>query len=157
MNYSSINYLSIKAYLDLIVKIKVYIINENGSLKLAHFCISNAESMGRFPIHTCPTPLLTPQLTHWTRVSRIYSEFQLCIRWGELQGCSSFWGNPEITEKYEYFFTVPRTFVHDCFYYKQWKPYWMFIVLWRLLWKFWEDELILALSACWVKNHPLLT
>ena len=36
MNYSSMNYLYIKAKLDLIVKINVYIINENDSLKLQH-------------------------------------------------------------------------------------------------------------------------
>ena len=36
MNYSSMNYLYIKAKLDLIVKINVYIINENDSLKLHH-------------------------------------------------------------------------------------------------------------------------
>jgi len=42
--------------------------------------------LGRFPIHTGPTPPLTPQQC-WMRVSRIFSEFQLCIGWedGELQ------------------------------------------------------------------------
>ena len=37
--------------------------------------------LGHFPIHTGPTPPLTPQC--WIRVSRIFSEFQLCIGWGE--------------------------------------------------------------------------
>ena len=36
MNYSSMSYLYIKAFLDLIVKKNVYIINENDSLKLQH-------------------------------------------------------------------------------------------------------------------------
>ena len=38
--------------------------------------------LGRFPIHTGQTPPLT-QKQCWTRVSRIFSEFQLCIGWGE--------------------------------------------------------------------------
>ena len=37
---------------------------------------------GRFSIHTGPTPPLTPQRC-CTRLSRIFSEFQLCIGWGE--------------------------------------------------------------------------
>ena len=36
MKYSSMNYLYVKAKLDLIVKINVYIVNENNSLKLQH-------------------------------------------------------------------------------------------------------------------------
>ena len=38
--------------------------------------------LGRFPIHTGPTPP-SPHKQCWTRVSRIFSEFQLCIGWGE--------------------------------------------------------------------------
>ena len=38
--------------------------------------------LGRFPIHTGPT-LPSPHKQCWTRVSSIFSEFQLCIRWGE--------------------------------------------------------------------------
>ena len=96
----------------------------NHGLKSWHtFAFQMQRVWGIFQFTHAQPPPLTPQLTHWTRGSRIYSEFQLCIRWGELQGCSSFLGNPEITEKYEYFFTVPRTFVHDCIYYKQLKPY----------------------------------
>ena len=30
------------------------------------------------------------------------------------KGCTLLWGNPEITENYEYCITVPRTFVWDC-------------------------------------------
>ena len=37
---------------------------------------------GRFSIHTGPTAPLTPQRC-CTRLSRIFSEFQLCIGWGE--------------------------------------------------------------------------
>ena len=37
--------------------------------------------LGRFPIHTGPTPPLTPKQS-WTRVSRIFSEFQLCVGLG---------------------------------------------------------------------------
>ena len=64
-------------------------------------------------------PLSTPHKQCWTRVSRIFSEFQLCIGWGE--GELQFWkvctvltGNREMTEKYEYCITVPRAFVQDC-------------------------------------------
>ena len=39
--------------------------------------------LGHFPIHTGPTPPLTPQ-TCWTRIRypEFFSEFQLCIGWG---------------------------------------------------------------------------
>ena len=56
-------------------------------------------------------------------VGRVYreffSEFQLCIRWGEgeLQenlGCTVLRGNREMIEKYEYCSTVLRTFVQYC-------------------------------------------
>ena len=33
------------------------------------------------------------------------------------KGCTVLWGNREMTEKYEYCSTVPRTFVHDCGWY----------------------------------------
>ena len=63
-------------------------------------------------------PLPSPHKQFWMRVSRIFSEFQLCIGWGEgeLQedfetGCAVLRGNLEMTEKYEYCSTVPRTFV----------------------------------------------
>ena len=38
--------------------------------------------LGRFPMHTGSTPLPSPHKQCWTRVSRIFSEFQLCIGWG---------------------------------------------------------------------------
>ena len=44
---------------------------------LGHFCIS-----GAFPIHTGPTPSLTPQ-TMFDACIQNFSEFQLCIGWGE--------------------------------------------------------------------------
>ena len=68
--------------------------------------------------------LPSPHKQCWTRVSRICSEFQLCIGWGGGGGgrtARKFWrwctvlrGNREMTEKYEYCSTVPRTFVQDC-------------------------------------------
>ena len=75
----------------------------------------------RFPIHTSPA-LPSPQKQCWTRVSRIFSEFQLCIGWrdGEQQEnfekdwCTVLRGNREMTEKYEYYCPVRRTFVQDC-------------------------------------------
>ena len=36
----------------------------------------------RFPMHTVQ-PLPLPQKQCWTSVSRIFTEFQLCVRWGE--------------------------------------------------------------------------
>ena len=64
-------------------------------------------------------PLPSPHKQCWTRVSRIFSEFQLCIGWGEgelqfWQVCTVLTGNREMTEKYEYCSTVPRAFVQDC-------------------------------------------
>ena len=38
--------------------------------------------LGRFPIHTEPTPPLTPQ-TMLDACIQNFSEFQLCIGWGE--------------------------------------------------------------------------
>ena len=39
--------------------------------------------LGCFPIHTSPIPLPSPHKQCGTRVSRIFSEFQLCIGWGK--------------------------------------------------------------------------
>ena len=66
-------------------------------------------------------PLPSPNKQCWTRVSKIFSEFQLCIRWGEgeLQenlGCTVLRGNREMIEKCEYCSTVLRTFVQYCRY-----------------------------------------
>ena len=48
---------------------------------LGHFCISGAFS-------NSPNPLPSPHKQSWTRVSKIFPEFQICIGWGkgELQG-----------------------------------------------------------------------
>ena len=76
--------------------------------------------LGCFPIHTGPTP---PSPTN--NVGRAYpecffSEFQRCIGGGGRtarefrKGCTVLRGNPEMTKKYEYYITAPRTFLHDC-------------------------------------------
>ena len=68
--------------------------------------------LGRFPIHTGPTPPLTPQTVLHACIQNFFRG------WGE--GELQFWvctvlrGNREMTEKYEYCSTVPRTFVQDC-------------------------------------------
>ena len=65
-------------------------------------------------------PLPSPHKQCWTRVSRIFSEIQLCIGWGEGELQENFEndavlrGSREMTEKYAYCSTVPRTFVQDC-------------------------------------------
>ena len=79
---------------------------------LRHFCIS-----GAFPIHTGPTPSLTPQtmldacIPNFFRVSTLYR-----VRGGRTArkvrtGCTVLGGNREMTEKNEYCSTVSRTFV----------------------------------------------
>ena len=82
---------------------------------LGHFCVSEAFSNShRFNPSPHPTK----------NVGRVYpelvSEFQLFIGWGR-DNCKKisitlhcFKRNQEITEKYEYCSTVPRTFVQDC-------------------------------------------
>ena len=78
---------------------------------LGHFRVSGAFSNSH---RSNPFPHLT------NSVARVYLEFffefQLCIGWGEgeLQVCTVLRGNREMTEKYEYSSTVPRTFVQDC-------------------------------------------
>ena len=65
-------------------------------------------------------PLPSPHKQCWTRVSRIFSEIQLCVGWGEGELHENFEndavlrGSREMTEKYAYCSTVPRTFVQDC-------------------------------------------
>ena len=39
--------------------------------------------LGHFPIHTGPTPTLTPQTMLDACLQNFFSEFQLCIGWGE--------------------------------------------------------------------------
>ena len=43
-----------------------------------HLCVS-----GAFPIHIGPTPPLTPQTMLDACIQTFFSEFQLCIGWGE--------------------------------------------------------------------------
>ena len=52
----------------------------------------------------------------WTRVSRIFFRVSTLYRVGEQKLQENFEkrGNREMTEKYEYCSTVPRTFVQDC-------------------------------------------
>ena len=70
-------------------------------------------------------PLPSPHKQCWTRVSRIFSEIQLCIGWGEgelqenFENDAALRGSREITGKYAYCITVPRTFVHDCSLYEE--------------------------------------
>ena len=78
--------------------------------------------LGRFPVHTGPTPPLTPQtmldacIQNFFQVSTLYR-----VGGGRTvrkfrKGCTGLRGNREMTEKYEYCCTVPRTFVQDCRY-----------------------------------------
>ena len=41
------------------------------------------ELLGRFPVHTYPAPLLTPQTTLDACFQNFFSQFRLCIGWGE--------------------------------------------------------------------------
>ena len=75
--------------------------------------------LGRFPIHSGRTPPLTPQ-TMLDACIYNFSEFQLCIGWGKgkrwtiWKWCTVLRCNREVTEKYEYYSTVPRIFAQDC-------------------------------------------
>ena len=76
--------------------------------------------LGRFPIHTGPTPPLTPH-TMLDACIQNFFEFQICIGWGEGELQENFEkdavflrGIREMTEKYEYCSSVARTFVQDC-------------------------------------------
>ena len=66
-------------------------------------------------------PLPSPHKQCWTRVSRIFFRVSTLYRVGGgrtarkfRKGCTVLRGNREMTEKYEYCSTVPRTFVQDC-------------------------------------------
>ena len=68
-------------------------------------------------------PLPSPHKQCWTRVSRIFSEIQLCIGWGEGELHENFEndavlrGSREIMSgKYAYCSTVSSTFAQDCSY-----------------------------------------
>ena len=74
----------------------------------------------RFPIHTGPTPPLTPQtmldacIHNFFRVSTLYGVGGGRTARKFRKGCTVLWGNREMRETNEYCTTVPRTFVHDC-------------------------------------------
>ena len=74
--------------------------------------------LGRFPIHTGPTPLFTPQtvldacIQNLFRVSTLYRVGGGRSARKFRKGCTAL-GNREMTENYEYCSTVPRTFVQD--------------------------------------------
>ena len=76
--------------------------------------------LGCFPIHTGPAPPLTPQtmldacIQNFFRVSRLYRVGGGRTARNFPKGCTVLRGNREMTEKYEYCSTVPRTFVPDC-------------------------------------------
>ena len=87
---------------------------------LGHFRVPGAFSNAH---RSNPSPHPTNNWC-WTSVSRIFSEFQLCIGCGEgelqenFEKDALFRGNREMTEKYEYCSTVLRTFVQDCSYFQ---------------------------------------
>ena len=75
------------------------------------------------PVFQCTQvqPLPSPHKQCWTRVSRIFLQVSTLdrVRGGTTarkcrKGCTVLRGNREMTEKYEYCSTVPRTFVQDC-------------------------------------------
>ena len=78
--------------------------------------------LGRFPVHTGPTPPLTPQtmldacIQNFFQVSTLYRVGEGRTARKFRKGCTGLRGNREMTEKYEYCCTVPRTFVQDCRY-----------------------------------------
>ena len=66
-------------------------------------------------------PLPSPHKQCWMCVSRIFFRVSTLYRVGRgrtarkfPKGCTVLRGNREMTEKYEYWSTVPRTFVQDC-------------------------------------------
>ena len=75
---------------------------------------------GRFPIHTGPSPPLTPQTILDACVQNNFRVSTLCRVGGGRtarkfrKGCTVLRGNREMTEKYEYCSTVPKTFAQDC-------------------------------------------
>ena len=76
--------------------------------------------LGRFPIHTSLTPPLTPQIMlkaciqNSFRVSTLYRVGEGRTARQLRKRCTVLRKNREMTEKYEYWSTVPRTFVQDC-------------------------------------------
>ena len=99
--------------------------------KLPFFCTSFSDNhgqkswdtiafLGRFPIHRGPTPPLTPQtmldacIQNFFRVSTLYKVGGGRTARKFRKGGTVLRGNRQMTEKYEYRSTVPRTFVQDC-------------------------------------------
>ena len=83
---------------------------------LGHFCISRLFSNS----HKSNTPPFTPQ-TMWDACIQNFFRVSTLYRVGGgrtarkfRKGCTVLRGNREMTEKYEYCSTVPRTFVQDC-------------------------------------------
>ena len=80
----------------------------------------NFTFLGRFLIHTGPTPPLTPQtmletcIRNFFRVSTLYRVGEGRTTRKFRRGCTVLRGNQEMTEKHEYCSTVPRKFVQDC-------------------------------------------
>ena len=76
--------------------------------------------LGCFPIHTGPTPPLTPQTILDACIQNFFPSFNYlqCVEGRTARkfrkGCTVLRGNREMTGKYEYCSTVPRTFVQDC-------------------------------------------
>ena len=73
--------------------------------------------LGRFPrILICPAPPLTPQTTldaciqNFFRVSTLFGVEGRRTERKCRKGCTVLWGNPEITENYEYCISVPKDF-----------------------------------------------
>ena len=92
----------------------------NGSYNHGQTSWDTFAFLGRFPIHTGPTPPLTPQTTldeciqNFFRVSTLYRVGGGKTARKFRKGYAVLRGNWEMTEKYEYCSTVPRTFVQDC-------------------------------------------
>ena len=78
-------------------------------------------SLGRFPIHTGPTPPITPQTVLHACIQIFFFRVSTLYRVRGRRTARTFWkvctvlrGNREMEEKYEYCSTVPRTSVQDC-------------------------------------------
>ena len=111
--------------------------------------------LGRFPIHTGPTPPLTPQsmldacIQNCFRVSTLYRLGGERTARKLRKGCTVLRGDREMTEKYEYCSTVPRTFVQD----------WSFnhsisyLVCWSEVSGLLESRRRLLLSWLWRSDH----
>ena len=74
----------------------------------------------RFPMHAGPTPPLTPQTMLDACIQNWFSSFNFgWVAGGTTarkcrNGCTVLRGSREMTGKYKYCSTVPRTFVQDC-------------------------------------------